>query len=268
MTTRALVLLALAFGCAACAPSQDSANPVSPPGLRDVRAEATGAELYKRDCAWCHGARGDGTQYGPDLVTDANGAAMTHFMLTTGRMPLEFPEQRMDRDTPTYSDEEIGEIVDYVTTFGQPGPEVPELDLRAADIQLGAELYQENCAACHSTSGIGGALASGGETELPEGQVEGAANIASNLRVASATEIAEAILVGPGTMPVFSYDTFNEHEIDSIVRYVLYLQEPNNRGGAGIGGAGPVAEGAVGWIIGLGLLLVFIRWLGTKTGER
>ena len=30
---------------------------------------------------------------------------------------------------------------------------------------------------------------------------------------------------------------------------------------------GPVVEGAVGWLVGLGLLLLVIRWIGTKAGE-
>jgi hypothetical protein len=29
-----------------------------------------------------------------------------------------------------------------------------------------------------------------------------------------------------------------------------------------------VAEGAVGWIVGLGAMVVLVRWIGTKTGER
>jgi ubiquinol-cytochrome c reductase cytochrome c subunit len=81
-------------------------------------------------------------------------------------------------------------------------------------------------------------------------------------------EIAEAMRVGPGTMPVFGETAFTDEEVDAIVRYVVYLQEPEDRGGLAIGRVGPVAEGAVGWIVGLGAMLLLARWIGTKTGER
>jgi hypothetical protein len=34
-----------------------------------------------------------------------------------------------------------------------------------------------------------------------------------------------------------------------------------------VGRVGPVIEGAIGWIVGLGLLVIFVRWIGTKRGE-
>jgi ubiquinol-cytochrome c reductase cytochrome c subunit len=250
-----------------CSYTEDAARPYRPPLRTEVAGTNTGAKLFARDCAWCHGARGEGTEFGPDLVSGTNGPAMTHFMLASGRMPLDYPEQRTNRREPSYSDAEIADIVEYVAGFGQPGPDIPQLNLEAADIALGVELYQENCAACHSTSGIGGALASGHTDELAEVQVERPANVAPGLADSSPAEIAEAILVGPGTMPVFGPETFTSEEVDAIVRYVVYLQDPDNRGGAGIGGVGPVAEGAVGWFLGLGLLLLLIRWLGTRAGE-
>jgi ubiquinol-cytochrome c reductase cytochrome c subunit len=252
---------------AACGYTNDQTRPYRPPLQADVSGPNRGATLYERDCAWCHGARGEGTEFGPDLVTGTNGPAMTHFMLSSGRMPLDYPEQRMARRSVAYSDDEIDAIVDYVSAFGQPGPEIPEIHLASADLALGVELYQENCAACHSTSGIGGALASGRAEELADVQVERPANVAPGLADATPVEIAEAMLAGPGTMPVFGEETFTPEEIDAIVRYVVYLQDPDDRGGAGIGGVGPVAEGAVGWLLGLGALIALIRWLGTRTGE-
>ena len=68
-------------------------------------------------------------------------------------------------------------------------------------------------------------------------------------------------------MPVFNEDVFDHEDLEAIVAYVEYLKNPDDRGGAGIGRIGPVAEGAIGWLVGLGLLFVFIRWIGTKRGE-
>jgi hypothetical protein len=64
-------------------------------------------------------------------------------------------------------------------------------------------------------------------------------------------------VLGPGPMPAFSYD---DHELDSVVRYVEYLREPTARGGLRIGG--PVIEGLIGVFGGLVLLLVGARWIG------
>ena len=39
---------------------------------------ASGERLYLRDCAWCHGDRGEGTiNYGPSIATE--GPASIHF---------------------------------------------------------------------------------------------------------------------------------------------------------------------------------------------
>ena len=75
------------------------------------------------------------------------------------------------------------------------------------------------------------------------------------------------MITGPGTMPVFGNETFSDEEIDSIVRYTVYLQQPDNRGGAPVGGVGPVAEGAIAWTLGIGLLLGVARLLGTRSGK-
>ena len=57
-------------------------------------------------------------------------------------------------------------------------------------------------------------------------------------------------------------DLLNDHEVDSIVRYVMYLQRPTDRGGQNLGHLGPIPEGFVAWMIGLLSLLLVIRWIG------
>jgi ubiquinol-cytochrome c reductase cytochrome c subunit len=62
-------------------------------------------------------------------------------------------------------------------------------------------------------------------------------------------------------MPVFGPDTLSDHDVDSIVRYVVYLQDPEHPGGLMIGRVGPVPEGFVAWLVGLGVLIFVIRWI-------
>jgi ubiquinol-cytochrome c reductase cytochrome c subunit len=66
-------------------------------------------------------------------------------------------------------------------------------------------------------------------------------------------------------MPRFE---LGQQEMNSIVRYVEYLQRPEDEGGAAIGRVGPVAEGAVALGVGLAVLLLVARWIGTRSGER
>jgi ubiquinol-cytochrome c reductase cytochrome c subunit len=80
--------------------------------------------------------------------------------------------------------------------------------------------------------------------------------------------VGEAVRTGPDAMPVFGPGVVNNDGLDAIARYVEYLESPDDRGGAPIGRIGPVAEGAVGWVLGLGSLVLFIRWVGTKRGQR
>jgi ubiquinol-cytochrome c reductase cytochrome c subunit len=118
------------------------------------------------------------------------------------------------------------------------------------DLRLGQRLYEINCEACHSAGGAGAALTAG--------------FVAPALRVATPTEVAEAIRVGPGRMPVFGPKTLTDQELAAIVRYVVsYVEHPTDRGGAGLWHLGPFAEGLSAWAIGLLGLVLVIRWMGT-----
>jgi ubiquinol-cytochrome c reductase cytochrome c subunit len=210
-----------------------------------------GRVLYLRDCAFCHGSRGEGTGLAPP-VTDA-GAMAADFYLSTGRMPVATPINDPPRRPPAYDREQIDQLVAYVASLGQGTP-IPQVDAEAGNLAEGAELYELNCAACHSSAGVGGALTQGKE--------------APSVLTATPTEIAEALrLGGTGNMPVFAPDTLDQRQLDSVIRYIQALQHPEDRGGLALGHIGPIAEGFIAWAIGLLLLIVFVRWIGTKAEE-
>ena len=75
------------------------------------------------------------------------------------------------------------------------------------------------------------------------------------------TEVGEAILIGPGAMPVFG--TFGAPDINSVARYVEELQAEKTTAIDDFGGAGPVAEGLAAWLLGLLPLIALTRWIGT-----
>jgi ubiquinol-cytochrome c reductase cytochrome c subunit len=173
-------------------------------------------------------------------------------MLSTGRMPIADVDARLVRSEPAYTTEQIEAIVDYTASIVS-GPPVPEVHPGRGDAGFGAELYEQNCAACHSSTGVGAALTSGVE--------------APGIEEATPVQVAEAMLTGPGAMPVFGPETLSEHETNSLLRYVQTLQSTPDRGGSDLGGFGPVTEGAVAWLVGLGVCLLVVRWIGKRASE-
>jgi ubiquinol-cytochrome c reductase cytochrome c subunit len=237
---------------AAQSPSPSPAQTAPSPPIPLSAQAQSGRRLYLRDCAWCHGQDGSGASFGPSLV--GVGAASADFMLSTGRMPIPVVEEQPPRRKPVYTPTQIDQLVAYVASLGG-GPDIPSVDPAAGVLGQGADLYQENCAACHSSTGVGGALTSGLQAPTMMGS--------------TARQIAEAIRLGgaglrTGKMPKFETDTLSDAQVNSIVRYVLYLQHPNDRGGASLARIGPVAEGLVAWAGGLLILIIFISWIGKR----
>jgi ubiquinol-cytochrome c reductase cytochrome c subunit len=207
--------------------------------------DSLGAELYAAQCATCHGVEGEGVEdRGPSLRTE--GRASVDFVLRTGRMPLAAPNIEPGRGPVRYTEEEIVALVDYAGALGT-GPDIPVVDPSAGDLAEGGVLYRLNCAACHVTSGAGAAI--GGGLEAPD------------LMDATPTEIGQAIIVGPGAMPVFG--SFSEQDINSVAAYIGDLEARDTTAPHDFGGAGPVAEGLAAWLLGLIPLIAFTRWIGT-----
>ena len=65
-------------------------------------------------------------------------------------------------------------------------------------------------------------------------------------------------------MPNFGFDPATRNE---IIRYVQYLQEKRNPGGADLGGIGPVPEGFAGLAIGMGALVLIALFIGKQRGH-
>jgi ubiquinol-cytochrome c reductase cytochrome c subunit len=80
--------------------------------------------------------------------------------------------------------------------------------------------------------------------------------------VATDRQVMEAMLTGPQNMPVFK--TLSADQKKAILKYVQYLRNAPNPGGADLGRLGPVTEGLFAWTFGFGLLLVAAIWIGVK----
>jgi ubiquinol-cytochrome c reductase cytochrome c subunit len=224
-------------------------------------AEATlveeGRALYRTSCISCHGPDGqgqdapNGERRGPSLE-DA-GPAGAYYQLTTGRMPIGNPDDLPQRKEPAYSPDEIEALLAYIDTLTE-GPEVPEVDAAAGDLSHGGEIFRENCQSCHSATGAGGALSYG--------------QAAPPLGPADDVQIGAAVRSGPDPMPRFVPDIISDEELDDLVAYVEYLDRPDDRGGLALGRLGPIPEGFMIWVGGLGLLLVAAFWMGQRRRDQ
>lgn len=205
---------------------------------------AAGRQLYLTACVSCHGIDGEGSPGFPSL--QASGEASADFYLRTGRMPMAAPAPQPPEKPPAYNDTEIRQLVAYVGSISQ-GPRIPDVETDRGDLSEGRALYLANCAPCHNSASIGGAISNG--------------RYAPSLQQVEPTQVGEAIRIGPGQMPQFGRDVFTDQQVDSIARYVEYLHKPDDPGGLNLGYTGPVAEGFVALLFGLGALVLVIRWI-------
>jgi ubiquinol-cytochrome c reductase cytochrome c subunit len=69
-------------------------------------------------------------------------------------------------------------------------------------------------------------------------------------------------------MPVFGERAISSTHADDVAAYVHYLRHPQDRGGANLWHLGPVPEGLVAWVIGIGGVVLLCRWLGERERMR
>ena len=199
-------------------------------------ATSAGGILYAVHCSSCHGADLRGTANGPSL--QHAGAAAVDFMLRTGRMPLEVPDTEALPAPPQLTPQQIDAIVAYTLAHGAgSGPPIPTIAHSDA-LARGRVVFDNNCEACH------GALGTGATT--------GYGWIAPALHDVDPTEIGEAVRFGPGIMPHFDAHLISDNDLDALVAYVMTFRHPPDIGGYSVESAGPVGEGLLAWIIGIG----------------
>ena len=239
----------------------------------DPQLVQQGNTLYQENCARCHGGTGlgvvsDEAAAGPPIINV--GAASVDFMIASGRMPAESQYDPLIRREPAFNDTERQALVAYVTQLeipdnltveeaealgisAQPGPGIPDISgWEDADLAEGRALFTTNCAACHGPTAAGIAV--------------GQNDVSSNLAGVPPLQVAQAIRSGPGVMPVFSDEVFTQEELDATVAWVINLPERESPGGINVGRSGPVTEGLLAWVIGMGLLGVAVYVLGERIG--
>lgn len=224
-------------------PGAETVATVSSPSL-----VAEGRQLFEERCASCHGLNLQGRRgIAPSLI--GVGAGPVDFYLSTGRMPLADYRAEPWRAQPAFKRRGIDALIAYITHRGG-GPPAPTADPAKGSLALGFKLFDENCAGCHSIVARGGITIG---AQVPD------------LQRATPRQIAEAVRMGPYLMPHFDSQQIDQHDLDSIARYVLWTRHPANLGGWGIYNIGPIPEGMVAWFLGLLALVIVIRLIGERT---
>lgn len=220
------------------------------------KLDTLGQALFLENCASCHGNEADGvpangtTGAYPDLV--GLGPATITFWIDSGRMPAkDLAAVQAPRRQPALTPDQALAIAAWVNSLSPAYPDIPTPHLKNANVADGAALFALNCAACHTIEGDGDALA--------------ASTFAPSLRHIPAFQVVEAIRTGPANMPRFT-GNLSDQQVADITKYVTTeIQHPYNPGGFGLGGLGPVAEGFVGLLVGLGLLILVCYWVGERS---
>jgi ubiquinol-cytochrome c reductase cytochrome c subunit len=209
-----------------------------------------GKSLYLQGCSSCHGLAAEGGTDAPSLI--GVGSAAVDFQVSTGRMPMQQQEAQARRKPPRYTADETAALAAYIASLA-PGPAVPaagQYTPTDADMALGGNLFRTNCSSCHNFTGEGGALAYGKD--------------APSLHKATDQQIYEAMLTGPGTMPVFGDKQLTPDQKRDIIAYVQGVKNTPDPGGVNLGRAGAVAEGLVAWLGGIAVLAGFAMWIGAR----
>ncbi len=241
-----LCALGFTFSIATAAPASNSM-------AADARSTLIeeGQQIFLKGCSSCHGLNGEGAGAGPALI--GVGAASVDFQVGTGRMPMQDMSQQAMRKAPVYDEEQTAALAAYVASLA-PGPRAYSNEEikweRDGNTAEGGELFRNNCAMCHNLAGQGGALTQG--------------KYAPTVMGVEVKHIYEAMITGPQAMPVFSETILTPEEKLSIIKWIKHAETEPQLGGAALGRVGPVTEGLVGWVLGLGLLIGVAVWLTAK----
>ncbi len=241
-----LLVLALLGGIYTAFAAPKSKAEVASGGQQSL-AVKEGAALFATGCSTCHGLNLEGGAGGPSLI-GVGGAAVV-FQVGSGRMPLVAGQVQAPRKKVKYSPSETDQLAAFVQSHGG-GPELPAGDLTDGDLALGGDLFRTNCAGCHSAGGAGGALTYG--------------KYAPKLKPATPAVIYAAMQSGPESMPRFSANQLTDQQKRAITNYVYDTTHAAQPGGAALGKYGPVPEGLVIWLVGIGALVVLTLWIGAR----
>lgn len=183
-------------------------------------AQADGAVLYSRHCGACHGEDGMGGIGVPLSLPSFQATIDEGYLRRTirnGRPGRVMPA------FPTFSDQEVDSIVQFVRRWNKSAPLTYARFPVHGDVPRGRELYAKHCASCHGENGGGG---KGTGITLPRPRltaiVAPALNNPGFLSSATDSMIKDTLMKGRAGTPMTSFlkKGLKEKDINDIVAYV------------------------------------------------
>ncbi len=194
------------------------------------------------------------TGRGPSLV--GVGESATYFQVSTGRMPATGQGAEENRK-PSKFTEAAGPRRSPRTSSRSAAD---RRSRRAACASTRPSTASWPRAASCSASTARRATASTGK-----GAPLSAGKVAPSLNDATDKQIYAAMQSGPENMPVFSDNQLTPEQKKEIITYIQTLKASKDPGGNGIDRIGPVSEGLVIWVLGIGFMVGTILWIGAKS---
>ena len=184
-----------------------------------------GGQLYRANCAACHGDKGDGGVGVPLALPAFLESVDDGFLQRTIRLG------RPGRVMPAFtklSDAQITAIVRHIRDWsGKPAPVFSDKPVKG-DPKKGKTLYASYCAGCHGADGEGGkgtGVTFSRKRDLPI--IAPALNNPGFLAAASDSMIQHTLLFGREGTPMRSFlvQGLTETDIDNLVSYVRSFEK-------------------------------------------
>ena len=184
---------------------------------------ANGALLYQRNCAVCHGIKGDGGVGIPLNLKDFLAVASDNYLRATLR---EGRPGRVMPAFPGFSSDQVSAIIGHLRSWSDTeGPTYPAETLNGQP-ERGKTLFASHCAACHGDGGQGG-VGTGVTFSRPrDAPVEAPAldNPGFQASVSDAMLKATLLRGREGTpMPSIGTLGLEERDADDLVTYLRQL---------------------------------------------
>jgi cytochrome c oxidase cbb3-type subunit 3 len=187
-------------------------------------AAPNGEQLFKQNCAACHGSEGTGGVGVPLALKDFLGNVPDSYLYKTIR------HGRPGRVMPSFnklSDAEIKAIVAHIRSWGPKAPKLSMAKVKG-DPAHGKKLFAQYCAACHGEHGEGGpgtGVTFSRPRDLPI--IAPALNNPGFLTAAPDQMIKRTLMKGRRGTPMVSFlnKGLKEQDIDDVVSYVRSFEK-------------------------------------------
>ena len=234
------------------APAQTQTKPVTHGAGASWHADG-GQTLYEPTAQSCHGVGGVGAQ-GPELLNVGLPRRWTSSFRPGACRSASPDGSSRSRTSPTSTRAQIADIVAYVNALDvgprDAGAGIPPWSRRlqhgdgqCPTLSEGNQLFMLNCAQCHDASG---------RRRDAQPRLRGAEPPPGH----AGTDRRGRSGSGLGRCPISVPGELSNQQVSAIADYVSYISHTLVQGGLGIANFGPVPEGFVGIIFGLGALLV------------